>query len=82
VKARTVGTLAATAEDVPFDCPFCPGHFYVGDELRAVAGVVPDGLILHSLPPCVEFIALDCIEYLATARKALGLVMPWDSVPS
>ncbi len=45
----------------PFSCPFCEGNFSASEEPPAV---------LHSLPVCSQWTALEPHEFLEAARHA------------
>lgn len=45
-------------------CPFCKGTF------RANADA---GTVEHSLPACERFDALDALDFVVAARRALGI---------
>lgn len=47
-----------------FRCPFCGGKFEAVQQDNGTPGVV------HSMPPCEKFIALDVIAFLRAARLA------------
>jgi hypothetical protein len=56
-------------EDVRVACVFCSGYW---ESREAFAGLV------HSVPPCSEFEAMDVVDFMQATRKKMGIVAPWD----
>lgn len=52
---------------VVFDCPFCKGSFSV----NTIA-------VLHTMPPCNEFLEKDCLTFVHDARMILVGPQPDD----
>lgn len=48
--------------NMQFNCPFCDGQAVVGEEAMAV---------IHSLPPCDQWIRLDALDYLHAVNEKI-----------
>lgn len=62
---RGRGILVRDAVD--FTCPFCSGKCSASDE-RA--------LVLHAMPPCSKYLALEPDDFLAAVNDAMGNPRP------
>jgi hypothetical protein len=47
-----------------FNCPFCVGKFFI-----------PAGppMVLHSLPPCPDYIQKEALDFLVEVNNTLGV---------
>ena len=57
---------ALSTDGVEYDCPFCLGHFSIGDD---DAGPIA---VIHSVPPCQTFIELEVTDYVAKVNAKTG----------
>jgi hypothetical protein len=61
------GKKILVRDAVDFDCPFCKGKCSASEEKFVV---------LHSMPPCPKYLALEPDDYLAAVNDAMGSPRP------
>jgi len=70
VKVARAENLPQPSEgDVRVDCAFCTGYW---ETRRTSYGLV------HTVPYCKEYEAMDVVEFMQASRRKMGIVHPSD----
>lgn len=66
-KPRRRGRAVHVRDAVDFDCPFCGGKCSVSEE---------KAMVLHALPPCARYLALEPGDFLHAVNVAMDNPRP------